>query len=38
MPEDPTDFEAYQRMDRTPHHRETIVVEESDVTVRIRLD
>ena len=37
LPEDPTDLGAYQEMDRTPHHRETITVRESDVTVRIRL-
>lgn len=35
MPDDPTDVEAYQTMDRTPVHRRTIQVGESDMTVRI---
>ncbi len=37
LPDDPTDLQAYQEMDRTPLHRETITVRESDVTLSIRL-
>jgi len=38
MPDDPTDMQAYAEMDRTPHHRSTIRVGESDLDLRVRLD
>src|SRR5262249_26242668 len=37
MPEDPTDLEAYTKMDRTPRFRKEIEVGKSDVTIDISI-
>ncbi|MCI0651951.1 MAG: carboxypeptidase regulatory-like domain-containing protein, partial [Planctomycetes bacterium] len=37
MPEDPTDFEAYQKIDRTPRFRKEIEIDKEDLELDIEL-
>ena len=37
MPRDPTDLEAYERMDRTPQFRKTVTVKNRDLKLDIKI-
>jgi hypothetical protein len=38
MPADPSDISAYEKMDRTPHHREEVRIGDRDLELRIEIE